>query len=183
MPTVLTHPVAAVALGSVSGVRRRAIIAGAVLAVLPDADVYLARALHVADAHWLGHRGFTHSLVFAAVLATVLALALRQPRRGSAGPWPLALFLAACGASHGVLDAMTDGGPGVMLFWPFSSDRVFLPWRPIPVSPIGRGFFSEYGLHVFVSELEWIWLPCAVAISASAALRRIRARAATAHPL
>jgi inner membrane protein len=169
VPTILTHPVAAVALGSVAGVSRRATIAGAALAVLPDADVYLARALQIADPHWLGHRGFTHSLVFAAAAAIALATTFREPHRGSRAWWLLVLFLAACGASHGLLDALTDGGPGIMLFWPFSTERLFLPWRPLPVSPIGRGFFSDYGARVFVSELLMIWLPC-IAIACSGAL-------------
>jgi inner membrane protein len=51
------------------------------------------------------------------------------------------LFLAT--ASHGVLDAMTDGGLGVAFFSPFDNRRYFLPWRPIVVSPISIArFFS-----------------------------------------
>ena len=42
------------------------------------------------------------------------------------------LFVAM--ASHGVLDALTDGGRGVGFLIPFSSERFFFPWRPIPVS-------------------------------------------------
>jgi inner membrane protein len=176
VPTILTHPVAAVALGSVAGARARAMIAGAALSVLPDADVYLARAAGVWDPHWLGHRGFSHSLAFAAVMAVAVAMAFREPRRGSGAWWLLAVFLAACGASHGLLDAMTDGGAGIMFFWPFSTERYFLPWRPLPVSPIGRNFFSDYGLRVLLAELMWIWIPCAAAFLAAIALRRSRMR-------
>jgi inner membrane protein len=68
------------------------------------------------------------------------------------------LFLAT--ASHGFLDAMTDGGLGVAFFSPFDNHRYFFPWRPIRVSPIGIGrFFSPRGLDVLQSELLWIWLP------------------------
>ncbi len=176
MPTVLTHPVVAAALGRVAGVRRGALVAGAALAAIPDLDVYIARAAGVWDHHWLGHRGFTHSLAFAVAMALAVALIFREPRRWSAGWWRLALFLAACGASHGLLDAMTNGGPGVMLLWPFSAEPHFFPWRPIPVSPIGRGFFSEYGRQVFMYELAWIWAPCAAVIAASRLARRVRAR-------
>ena len=45
-------------------------------------------------------------------------------------------------ASHGVLDALTDGGPGVAFLAPFDDTRYFFPWRPIRVSPLWRGFFS-----------------------------------------
>jgi inner membrane protein len=45
-------------------------------------------------------------------------------------------------ASHGILDAMTDGGLGVAFFSPFDDTRCFFPFRPIKVSPIGLSFFS-----------------------------------------
>jgi inner membrane protein len=72
----------------------------------------------------------------------------------------LYLFLAT--ASHGILDAFTDGGLGVAFFSPFDSTRYFFPFRPIEVSPIGARFFSERGLSVFYNELAWVWLPCIV---------------------
>jgi inner membrane protein len=63
-------------------------------------------------------------------------------------------------ASHGMLDAMTDGGLGVAFFAPFDNARYFFPWRPILVSPIGIAqFFSGYGLDVLLSEFVWIWVP------------------------
>ena len=64
-------------------------------------------------------------------------------------------------ASHGILDALTDGGLGIALLAPFDYDRYFFPWTPIVVSPIGiAGMFSKWGLEVMRSELVWIWLPC-----------------------
>lgn len=58
--------------------------------------------------------------------------------------------------SHALLDALTDGGLGVALFWPLSDERIFFPWRPIPVAPIGRRFFTtERGLLVAATELAW----------------------------
>ena len=67
-------------------------------------------------------------------------------------------FLAT--ASHGLLDAMTDGGLGVTCFAPFDNRRYFLPWTPIRVSPIGiERFFTARGLAVIQTELLWIWLP------------------------
>ena len=45
-------------------------------------------------------------------------------------------------ASHGLLDALTDGGLGAALLWPFSDERFFAPWRPLPVAPIGARFWS-----------------------------------------
>ena len=132
--------------------------AGALCSVVPDLDVLGFRlGIHYGD-FW-GHRGFTHSLLFAALLAaSVSILAFRcLPGTGLLWIWGY-LFLVT--ASHGLLDAMTDGGLGVAFFSPFSNDRYFLPWKPIRVSPIGVGrFFTERGWTVLQSELLWIWLP------------------------
>jgi inner membrane protein len=56
-------------------------------------------------------------------------------------------------ASHPLLDTLTNGGLGIALFWPFDHARYFAPWRPIPVSPIGLGFFSPYGMFVAIVEI------------------------------
>ena len=42
---------------------------------------------------------------------------------------------------------------------PADSERYFLPWRPIPVSPIGSGFFSARGVSIVASEMRGVWLP------------------------
>ena len=60
---------------------------------------------------------------------------------------------------HPLLDAMTSGGLGVALLWPWNDQRFFAPWRPILVSPFANGFFSARGLSTLLSELCWVWLP------------------------
>lgn len=126
-----------------------------------------------------GHRGFTHSLVFAVLLASVLVAAGSSSRMVSGISrltlWSY-LFLAT--ASHGLLDSLTDGGLGVAFFSPFDNHRYFLPWRPIRVSPIGVSrFFSDRGLAVLQSELLWIWLPSLLLVLGVFALRRISSMA------
>jgi len=80
-------------------------------------------------------------------------------------------FLAT--ASHGFLDAMTDGGLGVAFFSPFDNHRFFLPWTPIRVSPIGVGrFFTDRGLAVLQSELLWICVPAALLALTAWLIRR-----------
>ena len=121
----------------------------------------------------LGHRGLTHSLFFAAV-AAVLVVALWVPR-GLPGvrAAPLAMYLALAMGSHGLLDALTDGGLGIALLWPVDGGRYFFPFRPIEVSPIGlRPFLSERGLAVLASELRWVWLPSAALALAALGVRR-----------
>ena len=56
-------------------------------------------------------------------------------------------------ASHPLLDTLTNGGLGCALFWPFDHTRYFAPWTPIPVSPIGLGYLSPYGMFVAVVEI------------------------------
>ena len=118
-----------------------------------------------------------HSLVFAALMTLVIvAFGFRH---GVTGMHPVSMwlyfFLAT--ASHGLLDAMTDGGLGVAFFAPFNNRRYFLPWTPIRVSPIGVGrFFGARGLAVLQSEFIWIWVPT-ILLAVMALLLRKRSRA------
>ena len=80
-------------------------------------------------------------------------------------------FLAT--ASHGLLDAMTNGGLGVAFFALLDNSRYFLPWTPIQVSPIGiTNFVADGGLSVIPSELLWIWLPSALLAAIALLARR-----------
>jgi len=175
MPTIFSHAIAATAIGAVmvSGPSRTRIWAlGALCAMVPDLDVISFR-LGVPYHHMLGHRGLSHSLLFAAVLASVAtALVLRKWPASASGPRLWAFFFVTT-ASHGVLDAMTTGGFGVAFFAPFSDARYFLPWRPIVVSPISvRKFFSHDGLVRMWNELGWVWLPATAVFLAGLALHR-----------
>ena len=89
----------------------------------------------------------------------------------------LYLFLAT--ASHGLLDAFTDGGLGIAFFSPFDATRYFFPVTPIAVSPIGAGFISDRGLKVIWSELEWVWLPSIVFYACASIMRSRRGRTAS----
>ena len=64
-----------------------------------------------------------------------------------------ALIALVVVSSHGLLDTLTDGGLGCALLWPFSDERFFAPWTPLPVAPIGRAFLSGEGLRVATVEL------------------------------
>jgi inner membrane protein len=147
----------------------------AVCAMLPDVDV-IAFSFGIPYDDMFGHRGFTHSLLFAVVIGAVVTWHLSHLLHLSHPSHPsnrLALFLwfTAVTASHGLLDALTNGGRGIAFLAPFSDHRYFFPWRPIQVSPIGVGFFSPRGLRVVASEAGWIWVPSAI-IAVSARLFR-----------
>jgi len=162
MPSVLAHAAPALALVPAfarPGTPRRLWWLGVLCAAAPDLDV-IGLALGVPYEHALGHRGLWHSIPFAAFAsAGVAALAFprARPALSRSRAW-LYLFLAT--ASHGVLDAATDGGLGVALLAPFDAQRFLWPFRPIQVSPIGvDAFLSARGAAVLWSELLWVWLP------------------------
>lgn len=117
-----------------------------VLSLAPDLDV-LAFAMGIPYEDPFGHRGASHALL-AGLFGAVLYLVPGERRDRIRA----AVLGAAVMASHGLLDAMTTGGLGAALFWPLSDARVFLPWRPIPVAPIGAGMFSARGLYVVAVE-------------------------------
>jgi inner membrane protein len=70
----------------------------------------------------------------------------------------VALSVGLVMASHGALDAFTDGGKGLALLWPLSDERFFAPWRPIPVAPLGLGMLSWRGASVALREIV-LFLP------------------------
>ena len=140
-----------------------------IAAAVPDADV-IAFRYGVAYNDVIGHRGFTHSLLFAALFASVVSLGASRLGASRTTTW---IAIALSTASHGVLDAATNGGAGVAFFSPFSNERFFFPWRPIEVSPIGVArFVSARGLAVLQSELIWVWLPVLAIATAALVLRR-----------
>jgi inner membrane protein len=143
-------------------------------AILPDADV-IAFRLGVGYSDLVGHRGLTHSIAFAAVWALFVQLVVFRsgvPGVGGGLLWAL-LFLST--ASHGLLDAATNGGLGIAFFSPFSNARYFWPWRPIEVSPIGLGSLLASGGEFLLSEVVWIWAPCAAILIVAHARRRASA--------
>jgi len=150
---------------------RRLLLASILLPILPDADALLTP--WIPYAHPFGHRGFTHSLFFA-VLAGAGAAALAVRGKWGHSFLKLAIFFAAITASHGLFDAMTSGGLGVAFFAPFDDTRYFLPWRPIPVSPMSAaGLMTSRGLRVIRWEFALFWL---FAIAAALWDRRRAAR-------
>jgi inner membrane protein len=177
MPSIFSHPAVPLALATVlprEVVSPSVVLLGVACSTVPDLDIVGFR-FGVPRGHLLGHRGLSHSIVFAVCLSGGLALLLcsaaQQPK---ASPLTVFLFLFLSTLSHGILDAMTTGGSGVAFFAPVHNQRYFLPWRPIHVSPITvSGFFSARGVRVLRSELQWIWLPAACVAIFVTLLRRL----------
>ena len=164
MPTIFSHAVipASIALGLGSKViPKPLLIAGLIVSVFPDADSG-AFAFGIPYENQFGHRGFMHSLVFAAALAGLWTWRNMEFNVGGNTVKRSVVFtyLFICMASHGLLDMLTNGGKGIALFWPFWNERLFFPITPILVSNIGLSFLSMESLNVVKWEFILLWLPC-----------------------
>lgn len=138
--------------------RLAAASAFALLSLVPDLDVIGFR-FGIAYEDALGHRGASHSLLIAVIIGLLAAPVVARGARASLLPTAIAAVVVV--SSHGVLDMLTDGGLGIALGWPWSDERFFAPWRPLPVAPIGRAFVSSRGLLVGATELV-LFLPFAL---------------------
>lgn len=131
---------------------------GILLSILPDIDVVGLR-LGIPYEAMFGHRGLSHSLFFAAFLCIFVAWIMAK--RSTSNGVHLWLYFFICMASHGLLDALTNGGHGIAFFAPFSNERYFFPFQPVEVSSLSiRRFFQGQGIAVLKSEFLWIWTPC-----------------------
>jgi inner membrane protein len=137
-------------------------------AVLPDLDslLYYFRISYYPT---VGHRGFFHSPFLGLIISFLLMILFFRDEALFSGRWFRYFFVFFLAwASHGFLDALTNGGRGVAFLSPFSSKRYFLPWTPIQVSPMRiKSFFTPRGWSVFKNELVWIWLPGLMLVSLS----------------
>ena len=170
MASLITHAAFGAAVGAMAnrplGLHGRKAVGLVVLlaacGVAPDLDVVTFR--WVSYDHFVGHRGFLHSPFFYGVVATAAGMfwarlgesitELRGDRR-HAIVFGLAVFSALL--SHSLLDALTTGGEGVMLLFPFDAGRHFFPWRPIAVAPLDpANFWGPWGIRVLLSEAPWL---------------------------
>ena len=162
MPSVVGHTIAGVSVGYALSPRNRGALywmAVIALSIIPDIDV-IAFRFGIPYAHPLGHRGFFHSLPFAATAAIMTAMCISwhasiKERMRVCGA------LSAVALLHPILDMLTNGGLGIGIFIPFDMRRYFFPWRPIIVSPLSiRSFFEPSGARVIANECAYIALPC-----------------------
>lgn len=162
MASAITHFIVGAAL-ALPAIESRAIrsvvpawtipVSSGLLAVAPDFDIVL-HVFRVPYGSFFGHRGFFHSPFFLIVAAGLLAAVAARRHSWRAAVW-LGLLWAGCAMTHPMLDALTDGGSGVMLLFPFSANRLFFPWRPIHVSPLEIVRFYGRAGYILRSELPF----------------------------
>ena len=166
MASAFAHAFAAASLGAAITPGRllpRLLLVGVVCSVLPDADI-AGFKFGIRYGDLLGHRGLSHSIAFAVVTALGATALFFRGADWAPLRTRIALYLFVATASHGVFDAMTNGGLGVAFFSPVDVTRYFLPFQPVEVSPIGvASFFTARSLRVLASEVVWIGIPWAFA--------------------
>lgn len=130
---------------------------------LPDIDGVITRfavwvlGLRLSGIWWV-HRGFSHSLLFALIVGIAAAAFAKKVLTPDRPLWLLVAYFFAVTASHGLIDATTHGGQGVMFFAPFHDGRYLFLFAPVPALRL-RQWFGRQGLITFGKELLWIWLP------------------------
>jgi inner membrane protein len=176
VPTLISHGVVALALGKIFARDPMALkfwFLSVFCALIPDADV-IGFSYGIRSRDLFGHRGFSHSLFFAFVLGLLVVLLFYRNTERMSRLWcALVCYFSLVTASHGLLDALTDGGPGVGFLAPFDNRRFLFPWRPIPASPLGiESFLGPRGRAVLSSEILWLWIPAAALTSIVVLFRR-----------
>lgn len=160
MASAFGHIVAAIGLNNLFTLKnplsKKVWITAIICSVLPDADV-ISFSLGIPYESMWGHRGISHSLVFALGISILFGILLEKERKKQI----LAFFVFLIATlSHSLLDALTTGGLGVAFWAPFNNERYFLPWQFIKVSPIGlSNFISAKGINVLKSEFIAIGIP------------------------
>ena len=180
MPSIISHGAVAVAAGMAFGPRvvpSHFWVLAVFCSVAPDADV-IGFTLGVPYGNFLGHRGFFHSPFFGLLMSFFLVMVFFRDIEIFSRKWLVYfIFFFLVTASHGILDAFTNGGLGIALFSPFDNGRYFSPWTPIMVSPIGiKPFLSKWGFLVIKNELLWVWVPAFLMVVISAIVRVFMAR-------
>ena len=121
---------------------RKALVAGAVMGLIPDLDVVVGWAAGP-FASWQHHRGLTHSLLFGPLVGPLLGwLIWRWQRQRHPQPTPDAdqdmlrawVWLCVLGLfTHPLIDAFTSYG--TQLLWPLTTTRFAINAMPI-IDPV-----------------------------------------------
>ena len=178
MPSIIAHAVAGAALATAAlsprPVHRRVCITGAVLAAVPDIDAIGRPFGNLAiETLFGGHRGFTHSVVFAVLLGAIVAWGLFRAPQWTGFHRRLWVAFALAMASHGVLDALSTIGNGVAFWAPVSWAHYEFTWQPLgEIGPGPRG--RERAFAIVANELLWVGLPALIVVAIAHVTRRSR---------
>lgn len=120
----ITHIVLGGCIGQVTlgkKVGRKAVLWGAIADTVPDFDVFISPFVHQVQS-LLTHRGFTHSVFFAAGFPILMGMLLARWYKKDNIPWQNWALLIGLGTfSHIFIDSLTNYGTG--LLEPFCNHR------------------------------------------------------------
>ena len=173
MPTGFSHSLLGVAAGKIFGSERfkktkiRFWILSFICPSLPDLDV-IGYYLGIPYAHVMGHRGITHSLFFALIMAILITIIFfRREKFSSKNNLLITTYFTLIIASHGLLDGFTNGGHGIAYFAPFINDRYFFSFNPLQVAVLNPK------IDVLKNEFMWLWLPIIIILIINSIVHRI----------
>lgn len=110
------------------------------------------------------HRGFTHSLAFAAIFSCVLSRLVTYWQKSTYPKILIVTLILYC--SHLVLDFFTQGGTGIPLLWPFVDQSFKSNIALFPAVHHSRGLLHSSHLVFICFELAytfvlllgtWLW--------------------------
>jgi len=160
----------------------RAILWGAIAGTIPDLDVFIRFFTDPVTATEM-HRGFSHSILFALIMAPILAWvahSIHRKREATRRDWTWLFWWSI--VTHPLLDAHTTWG--TQLFWPFewrvTYKNVFVvdPLYTVPFllcliiamcykrSNPNRRFFNNLGLIISTSYMALTFVLKGIGISA-----------------
>jgi inner membrane protein len=139
MSTLVGHALAATLATSAAGrehVPRRGLLTAlaVITAILPDLDIVFFLVLRPVG--MVAHRGFSHTLLFAAGSATIMTLLASRIVHVPVSRLGWVFALAA--VSHPLLDYLMGAGPPVQFFAPLSDRGYLFPWRVLPIAFYGK---------------------------------------------
>ena len=130
--------------------------------ILPDIDM-IGYKIGVPYDSFFGHRGFTHSLLFAFLIAlSITIIFFKKETKKSITIFTIFFFSMVL---HDLLDMLTTGGLGIMLFTPFYNERLFFPIRFIEVSAINGNILIYWFKNVLLNEIIFLLLPSLIIAS------------------
>jgi len=158
MPSIPTHLLVGAALGQAAAQPMRSDwrfwTAALVCSALPDVDVIDSRL--TCNMGFVGHRGMTHSILFAALVELRPRCFSVEAERSFCGML-LCCFDDCVSWFSGCNDKRRSGNCVLLAV---RSDAILFPWKPILVSADWtRAISSQRGAAVLGSEIIYVWLP------------------------
>ena len=140
---------------------RKGLLLVGILAVVPDLDIAWG---WIQGDGTIFHRGFTHSILFAAILAIIGNLIWYKSVEGFKRIGPIQALFAAC-LVHPLLDFLMGSGDRLPFLAPFSWRRFLAESQYVPTARFARSIADVPSVLMDPSALRamgmelWIFLP------------------------